>query len=110
MDGLPGDMDGEGDLALDLVRDLDRLFFFFSWGLLREESILLKDIESNITLVAQLRLLFTLLKAYVALLYRILFMHSASTKIIPHYCTSTAVQNTFSEAVFNILHYATTTT
>lgn len=34
VDGLPGDMDGEGDLALDLVRDLDRLFFFFSWGLL----------------------------------------------------------------------------
>lgn len=34
VDGLPGDTAGEGDLALDLVRDLDRLFFFFSWGLL----------------------------------------------------------------------------
>lgn len=44
MDGLPGDRDGEGDLALDLVRDLDRLFFFFSWGLLGEENILVKNI------------------------------------------------------------------
>lgn len=43
-DGLPGDMDGEGDLALDLIRDLDRLFFFFSWGLLWEENTSLKNI------------------------------------------------------------------
>lgn len=35
--GLLGDRDG--DLALDLVLDRERRFFFFSWGLLEGEGV-----------------------------------------------------------------------
>lgn len=31
-------------------------------------------------------------------------MHPASTRVLPQHCTSVVVQNTFSEALFNILH------
>lgn len=82
VDGLPGDTAGEGDLALDLVRDLDLLFFFFSWGLLWGENIPLKGIYSSMKL-AQWKALFTLLKDYAVLFHRIhaLRMHYSCTTI-----------------------------